>query len=147
MNKNGTLWYDTDGNSIQAHGGMILFHEGRYYWYGENKNGATSIAPSGDIRVDFIGISCYSSTDCLHWKNEGIVLPASDEPDHDLYKTGYVNAQKYSIIKKQKNLSCGCILTLLTIRQPGQELRFPSHRPDLLNISTVIFRTAPTAVT
>lgn len=86
MNKNGTLWYDTNGDPIQAHGGMILFHEGTYYWYGENKNGATSIAPSGDIRVDFIGISCYSSTDCLNWTNEGIVLSASDDPAHDLYK-------------------------------------------------------------
>ena len=45
MNKNGSTWYDTDGELIQAHGGMILEHEGMYYWYGENKNGATSIAP------------------------------------------------------------------------------------------------------
>ena len=65
MNKNGSTWYDTNGELIQAHGGMILEHEGMYYWYGENKNGATSIAPSGDIRVDFIGISCYSSPE-LH---------------------------------------------------------------------------------
>lgn len=86
MNKNGTLWYDTENNPIQAHGGMILFYEGTYYWYGENKNGATSTAPSGDIRVDFIGISCYSSVDCLNWKNEGIVLSASSDPEHDLYK-------------------------------------------------------------
>lgn len=86
MNKNGTLWYDTERNLIQAHGGMILFHEGRYYWYGENKNGATSVAPSGDIRVDFIGISCYSSLDCRNWTNEGIVLSASANPAHDLYK-------------------------------------------------------------
>lgn len=85
MNKNGNLWYDTEGKPIQAHGGMILYHMGTYYWYGENKNGATSIAPSGDIRVDFIGISCYSSEDCINWKNEGIVLPASSNPEHDLY--------------------------------------------------------------
>ena len=86
MNKNGTLWYDTDGNSIQAHGGMILLHEDTYYWYGENKNGNTSVAPSGDIRVDFIGISCYSSRDCVSWKNEGIVLSASSDPASDLYR-------------------------------------------------------------
>lgn len=94
MNKNGTLWYDTDNNSIQAHGGMILLHEGIYYWYGENKNGATSTAPSGDIRVDFIGISCYSSTDCIQWKNEGIVLPASMDAAHDLYKTNVCERPK-----------------------------------------------------
>ncbi|MEF9946012.1 MAG: glycoside hydrolase family 43 protein [Lachnospiraceae bacterium] len=86
MNKNGTLWHDTDNNPIQAHGGMILLHEGIYYWYGENKNGATSQALSGDIRVDFIGISCYSSIDCIHWENQGIVLSASLDSTHDLYK-------------------------------------------------------------
>ena len=59
MNKNGSTWYDTDGELIQAHGGMILEHEGMYYWYGENKNGATSIAPSGDIRVD---LSAFPAT-------------------------------------------------------------------------------------
>ena len=86
MNKNGSTWYDTNGELIQAHGGMILEHEGMYYWYGENKNGATSIAPSGDIRVDFIGISCYSSPDCMNWTYEGLALEASGEPGNDLYK-------------------------------------------------------------
>ena len=96
MNKNGSTWYDTDGELIQAHGGMILEHEGMYYWYGENKNGATSIAPSGDIRVDFIGISCYSSPDCMNWTYEGLALEASGEPGHDLYKdrVGF-NVNKY----------------------------------------------------
>ena len=31
----GTVWYDTDGNPINAHGGGIMFHKGVYYWYGE----------------------------------------------------------------------------------------------------------------
>ncbi|MEF9940785.1 MAG: glycoside hydrolase family 43 protein [Lachnospiraceae bacterium] len=103
MNKNGTLWYDTDNNSIQAHGGMIMFHEGIYYWYGENKDGATSVAPSGDIRVDFIGISCYSSKDCVQWKNEGIVLSPSDDPTHDLHKSMVCERPKviYNSITKE----------------------------------------------
>ena len=56
--KNKTLWTDTDGKPIQAHGGMILQHECTYYWYGENKDTATV-----NRHVDFIGISCYSSKD------------------------------------------------------------------------------------
>lgn len=99
-NKNRTLWYDTEGNSIQAHGGMILRHEGTYYWYGENKNGSTSVAPSGDIRVDFIGISCYSSTDLQEWKNEGIVLPASESPTSDLFKDRVCERPKVIYNKK-----------------------------------------------
>ena len=67
--KNKTLWTDTDGKPIQAHGGMILQHECTYYWYGENKDTATV-----NRHVDFIGISCYSSKDLENWKNEGIVL-------------------------------------------------------------------------
>ena len=37
----GAEWYDTDGNVINAHGGGLLFHEGRYYWYGEYKGDST----------------------------------------------------------------------------------------------------------
>lgn len=52
--KNGEIWYDTQGNVLHAHGGHILLHEGVYYWYGEN-------------RLEDIYVSCYSSTDLVHW--------------------------------------------------------------------------------
>ena len=52
---NGTIWKDTDGNILHAHGGHILQHEGIYYWYGEN-------------RLADIYVSCYSSTDLVNWK-------------------------------------------------------------------------------
>ena len=53
--KNGTCWTDDRGELIQAHGGMILEHEGVYYWYGEHK-GAPNVP--GTRRVDVIGVSC-----------------------------------------------------------------------------------------
>ena len=87
MNKNGTMWLDTDGNPIQAHGGMIEKFDGIYYWYGENKAGETVLKENGLHRVDFIGFSCYSSADCISWKNEGLVLKASDQPDSPLHKS------------------------------------------------------------
>lgn len=37
MLKNGTVWKDTDGNPIHAHGGYMIYHEGYYYWYGEDR--------------------------------------------------------------------------------------------------------------
>lgn len=86
MNQNGTIWSDTQGNLIQAHGGMILKFKDRYYWYGENKDGPTFTDSSGNLRVDFLGFSCYSSWDCMNWKNEGLVLSNSDDPSSDLYK-------------------------------------------------------------
>lgn len=87
MNKNGTKWLDTDGNPIQAHGGMIEKFDGIYYWYGENKAGETVLKENGLHRVDFIGFSCYSSADCISWKNEGLVLKASDQPGSPLHKS------------------------------------------------------------
>lgn len=87
MNKNGTMWLDTDGNPIQAHGGMIEKFDGIYYWYGENKAGETVLKENGLHRVDFIGFSCYSSADCISWKNEGLVLKASNQPGSPLHKS------------------------------------------------------------
>ncbi|HET8829111.1 MAG TPA: glycoside hydrolase family 43 protein [Pelobium sp.] len=61
--KPGEVWKDTDGKAINAHGGGILYHQGTYYWYGENR---------GEKRT--VGVSCYSSKDLYNWNNEGIVL-------------------------------------------------------------------------
>ena len=48
----GKTWYDTNGNRIQAHGGSILYTEGKFWWYGETKPGLraapqASLAPTG----------------------------------------------------------------------------------------------------
>lgn len=88
----GEVWCDTDGKPIQAHGGGVLFHDGSYYWYGENKD--ASNVP-GCERVEVIGVSCYSSRDLLNWKNEGIVLPAvKDDPEGDLHPGRVVERPK-----------------------------------------------------
>ncbi|MCR0349850.1 hypothetical protein MKA46_16870 [[Clostridium] innocuum] len=100
--KNKTLWTDTNGSAIQAHGGMILQHEGMYYWYGENKDTETI-----NRHVDFIGISCYSSSDLEHWDNEGIVLaPMSQDPGHMLHTTKICERPRVFTISTQSNSSC-----------------------------------------
>ncbi|MBA8815204.1 hypothetical protein FHX48_000256 [Microbacterium halimionae] len=55
----GQPWFDTEGNSIQAHGGGFLEHDGAYYWVGEDKahNGAS-----------FNGTNLYRSEDLLNWQ-------------------------------------------------------------------------------
>ena len=65
---------DTDGNIIQAHGAGMIYDNGVYYWYGENKEFTT-----GDNDVWTWGIRFYSSTDLLNWKNEGIIIKAEPE--------------------------------------------------------------------
>jgi hypothetical protein len=93
----GQPWLDTDGHPIQAHGGGILYDNGTYYWFGENKDAPTNLDPAKGIlhRVDVIGISCYSSTDLLNWKHEGVVLPAvTDDPAHDLHPSKVLERPK-----------------------------------------------------
>ena len=74
--KNGTVWHDDAGTPIQCHGGMILEHQGTYYWYGEHK-GAPNVM--GTTRVNVIGVACYSSRDLSTWHYEGLVLAADTE--------------------------------------------------------------------
>ena len=68
----GEVWRDTDGTPIQAHGGGILFHDGIFYWYGEDKTLGYN---------NKVGASCYSSRDLYQWKHEGTVLPAAGVPE------------------------------------------------------------------
>ncbi len=68
----GEKWLDTDGKPIQAHGGGILYHEGVFYWYGEDKTLGYN---------NKVGASCYSSRDLYQWNHEGTALPASAVPE------------------------------------------------------------------
>ena len=71
----GQVWLDTQGNPINAHGGGVLYHDGVYYWHGEQR-------PVGPAHLDAqIGVSCYSSRDLLAWKFEGTALSVvRDDP-------------------------------------------------------------------
>lgn len=68
----GKIWLDNNGKHINAHGGNVLFHKNKYYWYGEHKIEGKSEAQMADG-----GIHCYSSKDLINWKDEGIVLSVS----------------------------------------------------------------------
>ncbi|MBD3346487.1 MAG: family 43 glycosylhydrolase [Chitinivibrionales bacterium] len=95
MIKPGSQWFDMDGNLIQAHGGGILYHNGIYYWYGENKNGKTIEAGRARYRVDALGVNCYSSRDLITWNCEGTVLkPVPKDPSHDLHPSKVIERPK-----------------------------------------------------
>ncbi|HMP76108.1 MAG TPA: glycoside hydrolase family 43 protein [Kiritimatiellia bacterium] len=74
----GQPWLDTSGAPINAHGGGILFHAGRYYWHGQHMVDG----PEGNRAQ--VGVHCYSSADLLHWRDEGIALAVDDDPDSEL---------------------------------------------------------------
>lgn len=66
--KNGTLWKDTDGNEIHAHGGYIIFYEGFYYWYGED-------------RRDNVYVSVYRSKDLMNWEFRNHILTTESKTE------------------------------------------------------------------
>ncbi len=68
----GEVWTDHAGRPINAHGGGVLWHEGRYYWYGENR-------PASGF-VTEVGVEVYSSPDLVHWTDEGVALAVAETP-------------------------------------------------------------------
>ncbi len=94
----GEVWKDTAGNPINAHGGGILYHNGKYYWYGEYKKGETILpewATWECYRTDASGVSCYSSPDMINWTFEGLALEAEpDIPGSDLHPSKVIERPK-----------------------------------------------------
>lgn len=69
----GQLWPDNNGVHINAHGGGMLLHQDKYYWFGEHKI-------EGDAGNQAqVGVHCYSSDDLYNWKDEGIALSVVDD--------------------------------------------------------------------
>jgi len=77
--KPGEIWPDDKGVHINAHGGGMLFHQGKYYWYGEHK----IEGKAGNKAM--VGVHCYSSKNLVDWKDEGIALEVvKDDTEHDI---------------------------------------------------------------
>jgi hypothetical protein len=67
----GTVWTDTSGNVIQAHGEGITKVGDVYYWLGEDKTGGSP----------FQNIKCYSSGDLKNWTFVANVLTRQSSGD------------------------------------------------------------------
>lgn len=75
----GKIWYDTNGKRIQAHGGSLLYAEGKFWWYGENKEGITGTATGESCPYWHHGVKLYSSDDLYNWKDEGFAVRESND--------------------------------------------------------------------
>jgi Glycosyl hydrolases family 43 len=83
----GEVWLDTAGKPIQAHGGSIIEVEGKYYWYGENKEFTT-----GKTKVWTWGVRCYESTDLYNWRDLGLIIPPDTEnPSSPLFPERFLD--------------------------------------------------------
>lgn len=77
----GHPWLDTKGERIQAHGGAVMYEDGVYYWYGENKEHT-----DGKNGIWTWGIKVYASADLMNWEDRGYLIPpVLDDPDAPLY--------------------------------------------------------------
>lgn len=94
--KNGEQWRDTDGNIINAHGGGILHHENKYYWYGTSMHFNSKASPLN-------GVSVYSSNDLVNWKNEGIALSVYPDGSGHKIENGCLIERPKVIYNKKTN--------------------------------------------
>lgn len=98
----GRIWLDTNGKRIQAHGGSILYVDGVYYWYGENKE-----KTDGLNGIWHWGVKCYSSTDLYNWEDQGIIIPPEpEEPDSSLHPSNCMDRPHIIFNEQTKKYVC-----------------------------------------
>jgi hypothetical protein len=68
----GTVWHDTEGHIIQAHGAGMIQVGKTFFWFGEDKTHGSA----------YQDIPCYASTDLAHWTFRSYAL--TQQPDGDL---------------------------------------------------------------
>lgn len=79
----GATWLDTNGDTINAHGGNIIYYKKHYYWFGEKRGKHQSL-----------GVSVYSSSDLYNWKSEGLALEHSKDTTSDIAFGGIMERPK-----------------------------------------------------
>ena len=98
----GRVWLDTEGKRIQAHGGSLMYLDGVYYWYGENKE-----KTDGKNGIWHWGVRCYSSVDLYNWKDEGIIIPPEPEdPASSLHPSACMDRPHILYNKHTKKFVC-----------------------------------------
>ncbi len=98
----GQPWLDTEGKRIQAHGGSVMYLDGTYYWYGENKE-----KTDGKNGIWHWGVRCYSSKDLYNWKDEGVIIPPDlDDPTSSMHPTAYMDRPHIIYNYKTKKFVC-----------------------------------------
>ena len=98
----GQTWLDTEGKRIQAHGGSVIYVDGIYYWYGENKE-----KTDGKNGIWHWGVKCYKSTDLYNWEDCGIIIPPEpDDINSSLHPTKCVDRPHIIYNKQTKKYVC-----------------------------------------
>ncbi|MBO5754649.1 MAG: family 43 glycosylhydrolase [Clostridia bacterium] len=112
--KNGEEWEfpllaDTDGNTINASDGGIIYAEGKYHWYGQALRDLP-YAPNGAEggQTTRVGVVMYASDDLCHWQYEGVILACSQDPKSELYAPMRFERPKILYNEKTKEYVLWC---------------------------------------
>ncbi len=98
----GQVWLDTKGERIQAHGGSVIYLDGFYYWYGENKE-----FTDPEKGIWHWGVRCYRSEDLYNWDDLGLIIPPEpDDPDSSINPHSYMDRPHIIYNKKTKKFVC-----------------------------------------
>ena len=98
----GQIWLDTEGKRIQAHGGSVMYADGVYYWYGENKEYTT-----GDGKCWHWGVRCYASEDLYNWEDKGLIIePDLENEESGLHPTSMMDRPHIIYNKSTKKYVC-----------------------------------------
>ena len=98
----GKVWLDTNGNRIQAHGGSVIYVDGVYYWYGENKE-----KTNGENGVWHWGVRCYKSTNLYNWEDLGLIIPpVLDDEESALHPGNYMDRPHIIYNERTKKYVC-----------------------------------------
>ena len=88
----GELWPDDHGVHINAHGGCLLRHGGKIYWYGEHK------VEGRRGNLARVGVHVYVSDDYYNWRDAGIAF--------DVKNSGSTAVRPGCVIERPKVLFC-----------------------------------------
>ncbi len=96
--KNGVLWKDVNGEPIHAHGGWMLYYNGYYYWYGE------------DRRENYY-VSCYRSRNLTEWEFRNHIITTESRSESYRVRTtlmlrnqdgGRINLERPKVLFNKK---------------------------------------------
>lgn len=91
---NGEIWYDTDGNQIQAWGGSMLKEGDTYYWVGADMSTSLPGEPPNPALVNL-----YQSTDLLNWKKVTVAISVYTTDVNGNQPLTYCQVQRPKILK------------------------------------------------
>jgi beta-xylosidase len=92
----GAIWYDSEGNPINAHAGGILHHEDTYYWFGQ------IMIPGKRGSDAWVGVSCYASKDLYNWEYRGVAYHVDDHASHQVTRGCKIERPKVIYNEKTK---------------------------------------------